>query len=106
MNDPIIIILHKSLNDTVLTDVEQKKLDHWTGRSEHNLNLYDEIMNSEKFRQDIKKMLKYDGKSIWHKISKELYPSRYKSSTFFQNFFLSWRLRYWFVLPPLFIYCL
>lgn len=80
MNEQIISLLHKSINGVTLSEVDKNELDAWIERSEHNRELYNEIMNSEEFRQDIKEMLRYDGKPIWNKISKELYPSQYKSN--------------------------
>ncbi|MDP4264522.1 MAG: FecR domain-containing protein [Bacteroidota bacterium] len=70
--EQIITILHKSLNGSGLTETEKKDLDDWIAHSEHNRRLYEEIMNSDSFHQDVKQMLAYDGKVIWEKVSKEL----------------------------------
>jgi hypothetical protein len=39
-------------------------------------------MNSEDFRQDVKKMLSYDGASLMNKINRQLYPRHHKKNLF------------------------
>src|SRR3979409_1467524 len=69
MNGEIVAILHKKINGVALTEAERKDLETWKSLSEHNSQLFDELINSDSFRRDVKEMVGYDSKSLWKKIS-------------------------------------
>lgn len=72
MNEQMIGILYKSVNGTDLTVDEKNELDKWLEQSPHNRKLYDEIIDSEFFRQEVKATLAYDNKLLWEKISRQI----------------------------------
>jgi transmembrane sensor len=80
MNERLVAILHKSIDGASLSDVEKNELNEWLALSVYNQKLYDEVMNSENFRQDVKKMLSYDSSSLLKKINQQLYPLHHKNN--------------------------
>jgi hypothetical protein len=58
MNERIIILLLKSIDDHLLDDEEKKELDDWTHQSPHHLSLYNFLMNREELLAEIKEMLR------------------------------------------------
>jgi len=86
MNEQLIGILYKSINGAALTDDEKNQLSEWLEQSRHNRRIYDEIMNTENFRQELKNALAYDDKLLWDKISHQISPPGNKnSSSFFRR---------------------
>jgi len=79
MKEQLIGILYKSINGATLTDDEKSQLNEWLEQSHHNSKLYDEIMDSEVFRQDVKNALAYDNKLLWGKISRQISPPGQKN---------------------------
>jgi len=69
MNERIIALLHKTLNELSLDEAEKKELDDWLSQSPHNRSLYEEITTDpENLQKDVREMLLYDSKAIWSKI--------------------------------------
>jgi len=64
MNERIIILLRKSIDDQLLDDKEKKELDNWTHQSPHNLSLYEHLSNSEELLAEIKELLR-DASESW-----------------------------------------
>lgn len=83
--EQIVNILHKSINGTALTEAEKKDLTDWIEMSDHNRKLYDEIVNSGAFLQDVRGMMAFDSKPMWGKISKELPVKKNSVISIFSN---------------------
>jgi len=64
VNEQIIILLRKSIDDQLLDNEEKKELDDWTHQSPHNLSLYEYLSNSEELLAEIKELLR-DASGTW-----------------------------------------
>jgi transmembrane sensor len=87
MNEVILSILHRIIRGEQLDESAQEILDEWIAQSPHNKALYDEILNSDGFQEDIKKMLNYDSIAAWNKIRKGIPESdRPKVAPFYRKY--------------------
>jgi transmembrane sensor len=81
--EEIVSLLHKSINGGALTETERNNLENWISSSEHNRKLYEEIMNAESFRQEIKQTLDYNSSGLWEKINYQLQPPKQQNKFIF-----------------------
>jgi hypothetical protein len=86
-NELIVSLLHKSINGLALTETEKSELENWISLSEHNRDLYNEVMNSESMQNEVKSMLNYDSKALWKKINRQIHlqQPRNRFITFFRD---------------------
>lgn len=87
MNEVIFQLLYRRLRGEVLDQSAQDILDEWVAASPENKKMYDEIMDSDEFKKDIKQMLQYDSIAAWNKIRKGIPKSdRPKVVPFFRKY--------------------
>lgn len=74
VNENIIPILWKNLNEGVLTAQEQEELDQWLAESVHNRNVFGEMADTQKWNEEVKLLLSRDSQATWEKIDRVLSP--------------------------------
>jgi hypothetical protein len=68
-NELIVSLLYKSTDNQALTEAEQYDLEQWLSSSEHNVSLYNEVMDLPAMKAEIQAVLKnYDSEAEWRKI--------------------------------------
>jgi hypothetical protein len=72
MQDDIVRILYKLVNDISLEPEEQQALDHWLNKSPHNNTVREEIMDDHAFDKEIRHLVAEDRNHLWNKIKKGL----------------------------------
>ena len=72
MYEDIVRILYQLVNRQAISDEDKRKLEEWISLSAHNRRLYEEVLDAEAFRQEVKTSLDLDSKQLWKKISKRL----------------------------------
>jgi len=85
MHDEIVRILYQLVNKQSISDADKNLLEQWVSQSEHNRQLYEEVLDAESLRQEIKASLDYDSKPLWKKISKKLFPKKNNLVSVFRN---------------------
>jgi ferric-dicitrate binding protein FerR (iron transport regulator) len=81
MNERIVVLLYKFINDISLEETEKEELNNWLAQSPHYRALFDQMMDSEKLQEEIKEMLSYDGRTIWNKIERREQEKKYYIAT-------------------------
>jgi transmembrane sensor len=72
MNEVIFQLLYRRLRGEILDKSAQEMLDDWIDQSPENKALYDEVMNSEEFKKDVKRMMQIDSIAAWNKLRKSI----------------------------------
>lgn len=82
-NEQIVGILLKCLNETALTGPEETQLNNWIEKSEHNRKLYEEVLDSETFKSEMKRSMgDYSSKALWKTIRGRLPQKETKLAAF------------------------
>ena len=68
MDQQVVDILYKVINNIPLSRTEKYKLHIWIAKSSHNRSLYKHIKNQKAFQHSLKEMLSYDYTIMWRKI--------------------------------------
>ena len=84
MYEDIIRILYQLVNKKPITNEEKKLLEQWVSESEHNRKLYEEALDADTFRQEVKSSLDYDSKVLWKKVKGKL-PKKNNTFSVFRN---------------------
>jgi ferric-dicitrate binding protein FerR (iron transport regulator) len=85
MYEEIVRILYELVNRQAISDEDKRKLEEWISLSAHNRRLYEEVLDAEAFRQEVKTSLDLDSKQLWKKISKRLPRKKNNLIAFFRD---------------------
>jgi hypothetical protein len=68
-NERIVTLLYKPLAGEFLTPEEEKELDDWIAGSVHHRVLYEELLQPEKLKRELRQLMHMEWQPAWKRIT-------------------------------------